>query len=133
MTDLESLISELQTKTGVSSVYLARYLDGETPRVESLVFLHHDKFFPIFSYALNNAPCQRVYQQEYFFCPKGIDEEFPGDSDLKKLSIVAYEGMILEKDEQTLGHIALLDQTEAASHKDLLLQYASKIIAKGWL
>lgn len=128
MDALRALAEDIQRDCGVSSVFIARYEEALEPRVESLVYLDRDVFFPTFSYALKTSPCECVYRESYFLCEEGIQKVFPGDNALKELSLEAYEGVLLKRGNEVLGHLAILDKKKISPSKERLLAYAKEIM-----
>jgi len=63
------------------------------------------------TYDLAGTPCKRVVGREVYYCPRGVQAEFPEDQMLAKLGAEAYAGVpLFTSDGRSLGLVGIVDR-----------------------
>jgi formate hydrogenlyase transcriptional activator len=106
---LRHLVKNLAQSLGVAHAFVAEFAGAED-RVRTVAFWGDGDWRPNVEYRLSGTPCERVVSGEFCLYKDGVQQLFPGDSDLVALGVRSYLGVPLRgANGQTLGHLAALD------------------------
>lgn len=84
-------------------------LEDDQEMARTLAFFAHGNSADNFEYALQDTPCECVYQNGLSYFANGLQEQFSKDTDLVDMGVNSYLGMPLyAKDGAKIGHICVL-------------------------
>ena len=113
--DAGALVAGVAGELGVLGALVTRV---EAGRVRTIAVWIGGRVWKNFSYSLDGAPCERVFEQGEYWCARGVQAEFPRDVDLVRLNIEGYLGVVVRDGEgRVLGHLAVLDDRAIAPER----------------
>ena len=120
-----SLVRHLAAALEVQFAFVAQCTDVTRTSVQTLALWSGGAFGENFRYAVEGTPCERVMQNEAYFCPRDAGSLFPRDQDLRSLGIQAYLGVpVLGSAGDVVGHLVAMDVNpmEPPRHSDWILK-----------
>lgn len=86
-------------------------LRDDSAYAKTLAFWAKGKLQPNINYKLENTPCEKVSENQYYFCCQNLQQYFPYDLFLKEISAQSYVGIsLLDMNGNSLGHLCILDE-----------------------
>ena len=78
--------------------------------VRTLAFWSRDRILDNVVYPVKGTPCEGVVHGEMCHFPRRLQETFPDDLELVRMSAVSYFGVpFFDNNQQVIGHLAVLD------------------------
>ncbi|RKZ72050.1 MAG: hypothetical protein DRQ48_01550 [Gammaproteobacteria bacterium] len=118
---LKDLVENLASITKVKYVLIASAKAQDGPDfVETITLWSHGKFVENIQFAVSDTPCKEVMDGNTRFYPKGVQELFPEDEELKSMDAEGYLGCpIVSSSGQSLGYVCILDTKPLENEKEL--------------
>ena len=104
------ILSDLCIELELSYLLVSKIVSNTPLTVQTLLYLDHNKVYKNFKYPVENAACKNVFKESFYLIAKSVHLEFPNDPDLKKLEIESYAGIVLKKNSNIVGHLAIFDR-----------------------
>lgn len=104
----KTITNLLCTHFGIKYAFIGEFFSDKNI-VETISFSKNGEIMENFSYALEDTPCQDVYEHGLCIYLENVQELFPKDLDLVKLNINSYIGIPLIKNDVPIGLIVLMD------------------------
>jgi diguanylate cyclase (GGDEF)-like protein/PAS domain S-box-containing protein len=131
---LQLMACELSRALGVRYAMVAQVRGPLFLMADALAMTDHGKPVPDFSYVLADSPCNTVLAQHHCMFPSGVQELFPADEGLKRLSVQSYAGVTLHAyQERPLGILVVMHDapfTDIERVSQLLAAFSGRAAAE---
>ncbi len=119
---LKKLSIYLKELFNVDYVLIGKYDVGTDEKTETLTLYGNNSFLPNIIYSINNTPCEKILNGEFYYFNSNIQTLFPNDKHLIDLNVNSYIGIPLwNNSKKPVGLIALLDKNSFSDVKTIEL------------
>lgn len=105
-----ALVKNLAKALNTHAALVTEFLENSC-RLRAIAFWVGGNWYNNYEYDISGTPCETVIKKANFFhYPVNVQELYPDDEDLKKISAESYMGVPLKDvNDNVLGHIAVMD------------------------
>lgn len=130
---LESLTLQLARALKSDYIMIAQF-NHDKSKAHALTFLRGEHKVPLMEYSLKGTPCAQVAAHATCAYPAHVQELFPTDTDLAKLDVQAYVGVVISNmHDEPIGLINVMYKREIATSRfvtEILQIFAGRISAE---